>query len=158
MPENDPDQQPDIPSWARRAEVSPSGWRQGETEAPRVAVVGPCAAGKSTLVAALRELGYDALAVGQEHSGVPFLWRLEEPDLLIFLDVDIPTTGQRRNSVWPADLYETQQARLANARQYADLYLDTSPLTAHQVAENTLTFLNHCPAPATPAPTAPHPI
>ncbi len=121
-------------------------------EAPRVAVVGPCASGKSTLVAALREQGYDALAVGQEHSGVPFLWRLGEPDLVIFLDVDIPTSGQRRNSVWPTVLFETQQARLANARQHADLYLDTSPLTAHQVAENALTFLNHCPVPTAPRP------
>jgi hypothetical protein len=121
--------------------VSPSGWRQGEAVVPRVAVVGPCAAGKSTLVAALRERGYDAHAVGQEHSGVPYLWRLGEPDLLIFLDVDIPTTGRRRNSAWPADLYETQQARLANAREHAALYLDTSPLTAREVAESAVAFV-----------------
>jgi hypothetical protein len=148
MGERDPDQQSAIPSWARRAEVSPSGWRQGEAAAPRVAVVGPCAAGKSTLVAALREHGYDAHAVGQEHSGVPYLWCLGEPDLLIFLDVDIATTGRRRDSVWPADLYETQQTRLANARQHADLYLDTSPLTAREVAERAILFLDECPSPA----------
>jgi nicotinamide riboside kinase len=130
-----------VPEWARRAEVSPSGWREGQVAEPRVAVVGPCAAGKSTLVAALRERGYDAQAVGQEHSGVPYLWRLGQPDLLIFLDVDIETTGRRRESVWPADLYETQQARLANAREHAALYLDTSALTAREVAERALAFL-----------------
>jgi thymidylate kinase len=89
----------------------------------------------------LRERGYDAQAVGQEHSGVPYLWRLGQPDLLIFLDVDIETTGRRRESVWPADLYETQQARLANAREHAALYLDTSALTAREVAERALAFL-----------------
>ncbi|MFN8514009.1 MAG: hypothetical protein U0232_13635 [Thermomicrobiales bacterium] len=139
-----------IPEWARRAEVSPSGWREGEAAAPRVAVVGPCASGKSTLAAALRERGYDAHAVGQEHSGVPYLWGLGEPDLLIFLDVDIPTTGRRRNSVWPADLYETQQARLAHAREHAALYLDTSPLSAHEVVERAMLFLDGYPAPGAP--------
>jgi hypothetical protein len=157
MTESDPDRQSAIrnpqsaiPEWARRAEVSPSGWRQGEVAAPRVAVVGPCASGKSTLVAALRERGYDAHAVGQEHSGVPFLWQLGEPDLLIFLNVDVPTTGRRRNSVWPADLYEAQQARLANAREHAALYLDTSPLTAAEVVERALHFLDGCPVPIAP--------
>ena len=130
--------------------MRPSGWRQGEAAAPRVAVVGPCASGKSTLVAALRERGYDTHAVGQEHSGVPYLWCLGEPDLLIFLDVDIPTTGHRRNSVWPTDLYEAQQARLANAREHAALYLDTSPLTAREVAERALLFLDGYPSPIAP--------
>jgi hypothetical protein len=106
-----------------------------------VAVVGPCAAGKSTLVAALRDRGYDIQAVGQEHSGVPYLWRLGEPDLLLFLDVDLPTTSRRREGAWPPDLYATQQARLADARQHADLYLDTSPLTTREVAELAAEFL-----------------
>jgi adenylate kinase family enzyme len=131
----------DVPEWARRAEVRPSGWRHGGAALPRVAVVGPCAAGKSTLVEALRERGYDVHAIGQEHSGVPYLWQLGEPDVLIFLDVDIPSTSLRRDAVWPDDLYEMQQSRLANARRHANLYVDTSPLAAHDVAERVTEFL-----------------
>lgn len=141
-----------IPSWARRAEVRPSGWLAGGAGLPRVAVVGPCAAGKSTLVAALRGRGYDAQAVGQEHSGVPYLWRLGEPDLLIFLDVDLPTTTARRARAWPPDLYAAQQARLADARAHADLYLDTSPLAAAEVAACAGDFLaTYPPSGARPA-------
>lgn len=136
-----PPPHPEVPEWARRAEVNPSGWQEGAAALPRVAVVGPCAAGKSTLVAALRARGYDAQAIGQEHSGVAYLWRLGEPDLLVFLDVDLPTTSRRRAAVWPTDLYEIQHARLAGARQHADLYLDTSGLTAEEVAARAVTFL-----------------
>ncbi len=144
-----PDSQ--VPAWARRAEVHPSGWQQGEAARPRVAVVGPCAAGKTTLVATLHERGYDAHAVAQEHSGVPYLWQLGEPDLLIFLDVALAATAQRRENSWPQDLYAAQQARLANARQHADLYLDTSPLSAAEVAAQASDFLAACPAPRSEA-------
>lgn len=136
-----------VPEWARRAGVHPSGWQQGAAMRPRVAVVGPCASGKTTLVAALHERGYDAHAVAQEHSGVPYLWQLREPDLLIFLDVALDATAERRDGNWPQDLYATQQARLANARQHADLYLDTSPLSAAEVVARAATFLAACPAP-----------
>jgi dienelactone hydrolase len=144
------DQQPDatpaapVPAWARRAEVRPSGWQRGEAARPRVAVVGPCASGKTTLVAALHERGYDAHAVAQEHSGVPYLWQLREPDVLIFLNVTIDATAERRDARWPPDLYATQQARLANARQHADLYLDTSPISAAEVAARASDFLATC--------------
>ena len=63
----------------------------------RVAVVGRCASGKSTLVAALQELGVDAYAVAQEHSAVPTLWQHADPDLLIYLDVDLETIRSRRS-------------------------------------------------------------
>ncbi|MBP9503378.1 MAG: hypothetical protein KBF17_14555, partial [Candidatus Promineofilum sp.] len=47
----------------------------------RVAVVGPCASGKSTLVAALRAAGYDARHPAQEHSFVKDMWRRRvDPD------------------------------------------------------------------------------
>lgn len=143
-PDDSPDQA--VPAWARRADVRPSGWREGLVKLPRVAIVGPCASGKSTLTAHLRDQGYDAHAVGQEHSGVPYLWQLGEPDLLIFLDVDIPATSRRRDAIWPEDLYATQQSRLDHARQHADLQLDTSPLTADEVAATVSAFLSSCQA------------
>jgi RNase adaptor protein for sRNA GlmZ degradation len=34
-----------------------------------------------------------------------------------------------------------QQSRLANARRHANLYVDTSPLAAHDVAERVTEFL-----------------
>ena len=52
----------------------------------RIAVVGVCASGKSTLVAALCTLGYDARQCGQEHSHVPDMWqRLSRPQVLVYL-------------------------------------------------------------------------
>ncbi|HEX5503007.1 MAG TPA: hypothetical protein VFW96_10315, partial [Thermomicrobiales bacterium] len=79
--EREPGDEP--PAWARRPAVAPSGWRAGGADAragPRVVVVGPCAAGKTTLVARLRARGHDAAVCAQEHSGVPYLWQLTRPD------------------------------------------------------------------------------
>ena len=55
-----------------------------------IKVVGPCASGKSSLTARLRELGYDAHSAAQDHSYVPDMWqRLNPPDVLIYLDVTV---------------------------------------------------------------------
>ncbi len=128
------------PAWARRTDVQPSGWQQGGAAGPRLAIVGPCAAGKTTLVANLRARGLDAYAVAQEHSGVSYLWQLAEPDLLIFLDVDLATTAARRRREWPAALYAMQQGRLAHARVHTDLYLDGSALTPEEIAMQVADF------------------
>ena len=132
------------PEWARRADVAPSGWRaggRGAAAGPRVVIVGPCAAGKTTLVSRLQALGHDAHACAQEHSGVPYLWQLSEPDLLLFLDADRAAIGARRGTDWPAGLNDAQQARLAHARAHADLYLDSSHLTPDEVAERVARFI-----------------
>ncbi|MDP9372951.1 MAG: hypothetical protein M3Q65_10990, partial [Chloroflexota bacterium] len=84
---------------------------------------------------------YDAHACAQEHSGVPYLWQLAEPDLLLFLDADRATIGARRGREWPEGLDDAQRARLAHARARADLYLDSSPLTADEVAERAERFI-----------------
>jgi deoxyadenosine/deoxycytidine kinase len=124
------------PAWARREPVE-----RDPNAGPRVTIVGPCAAGKTTLVARLREQGLDAYAVAQEHSGVAYLWQLAEPDLLIFLDVDLATTAIRRKREWPAELYATQHERLAHARRHADLYLDGSAIPAEEVARQVTEFV-----------------
>ena len=105
----------------------------------RIAVVGHCAAGKSTLVGALRRAGYDAYAVAQEHSGISWLWRHSEPDVLFYLDVPLATVRARRGEEWPQAVYDAQEARLTDARAHADLILDTSnesiaAMTAHAIA------------------------
>jgi hypothetical protein len=108
-------------TWGRRRRVGD----ERAVSAPRVAVVGPCASGKSTLVHALRDAGIDAYACAQEHSGVPALWLHGGADLLIALEVDLATIRQRRGEEWPADLYAAQCERLAAAYAAADLRIDT---------------------------------
>ena len=104
------------------------GWTMGRPL--RVVVVGPCASGKSTLVRGLRDLGYDAVACGQEHSEIATLWRHAEPDVLIALLVDLETVRRRRGDDWPERLHEVQKHRLAPALAAADLVLNSAELDA----------------------------
>lgn len=94
-------------------------------EAPRVVVVGHCGAGKSTLVAGLREHGIDAVTSAQEHSIVADLWRRRKADLLVYLDIDLDTIRSRRGNHWPESIYRVQEDRLAGAREAADIVIDT---------------------------------
>lgn len=107
----------------------------------RVAVVGHCAAGKSTLVGALRRLGYDAHAVAQEHSGISWLWRHSGCDVLIYLEVPLATVRARRGEEWPQAVYDAQEARLTDAREHADLILDTSKESIADVTTRTVAYL-----------------
>ena len=115
-----------------------------ETEANlRVAVVGACASGKSALVTALRQAGYEARHVAQEHSYVPYMWqRISQPDVLVYLDVDYQSIKTRRPRLnfKPEHLVE-QNRRLAHARQNCHLYLDTRKLNLELVRDQTLAFL-----------------
>jgi chloramphenicol 3-O-phosphotransferase len=108
---------------------------------PRIVVVGPCASGKSTLVAALQELGYDAHVSGQEHSEIASLWQRSRPDVLIALDADIGAVRARRGWSWPEWLHAVQLRRLRAASTAADLRLDTSALTQEAVANLVLAYL-----------------
>lgn len=107
----------------------------------RVAVVGHCASGKTTIVAALRKQGYDAYAVAQEHSGVTWLWRHSAPDVLLYLDVPLTTVRQRRGEEWPQAVYDAQEARLTDARAHANLVLDTSRQGADEAVACAISFL-----------------
>ena len=99
----------------------------------RIVVVGPCASGKSTLVDALRRLGYDASVSSQEHSEIPTLWQHTAPDVVIALDIDLATLRQRRGDDWPEAIYRAQHRRLAGAFAAAALVLDASRLNAEAV-------------------------
>ena len=113
-----------------------------QQESLRIAVVGPCAAGKSTLAEALRTAGYDVHQPAQEHSYVPEMWqRLTNPDLLIYLDVSYSQARERRPHNIDSQQLETQNQRLAHARQHCNFYLDTSGLTPTQVQERVLSFI-----------------
>ncbi len=113
-----------------------------ETPPLKVAIVGPCTAGKSTLVAALNAAGYDAHHVAQEHSYVPDLWkRFTKPDILIYLDVTYPAVRKRRAISWGPERLIEESVRLAHAREHCDLYLMTDELSAEQVFAQVISIL-----------------
>ena len=111
---------------------------------PKIAIVGPCSSGKSTLRSALHAAGFPNIAnPAQEHSYVPDMWqKMTRPDILIYLDVDYPATLERRpkNDLGEKRVIE-QKKRLAHAREHADFYFDTSSAMPDEVAKAVLGFL-----------------
>ena len=121
-----------------------------------VMVVGPCAAGKSSLVARLTAQGIRARSVAQEHSYVPYLWQRRNPDVLIYLDLGLDTLRRRRRATWTQRVLDDQHRRLAHARAYCHLYLRTDHLPPDQIAAHVLAFLaTFEPATAPPSPEPP---
>jgi len=109
----------------------------------KIAAVGPCGAGKSTLVAGLRPQGYDIRSVAQEHSYVPDMWRrVSRTDVLIYLDAGIDTINRRRGRTWPQSVLDTLNRRLQHARAHADFYLPTDELSIETVARQVAAFLD----------------
>jgi len=109
---------------------------------PLIKIVGPCAAGKTTLTNRLRALGYNARQIAQEHSGVPDMWRrIHPPDVLIYLDAGDETILQRRPKEGLDVLLPRQRRRLAHARAHADLVVVTDNLTPAEVLARVLRFL-----------------
>lgn len=105
----------------------------------RVAVVGTCASGKTSVVAALREHGIDAYAVAQEHSAIATLWRHLEPDRLVYLDNHLDTVRRRRDDAfWPEWIYQLQQQRLRDARDQAHVVVTTDDLDIDEIVDRIL--------------------
>jgi energy-coupling factor transporter ATP-binding protein EcfA2 len=119
----------------------PGGARVTPTELRKIVVVGPCAAGKSTLVTALRGLGYDAHVSGQEHSEISMLWQHSHPDVLIALEVDISAVRDRRGGSWPEWLHDRQVRRLAAASRAADLAIDTTAISPQTLVDRVVAYL-----------------
>jgi GTPase SAR1 family protein len=107
----------------------------------KIAVVGGCGSGKTTIVHELQTRGYDAYVVGQEHSGVPDLWNRRRPDVVIYLDVTLEAVRQRRSEGWPEWLYNVQQRRLQSASDEADIHVNTAELTVEQTMEQIIKSL-----------------
>ncbi|HET8521844.1 MAG TPA: hypothetical protein VFL82_01350 [Thermomicrobiales bacterium] len=114
---------------------------QARPQSPKIIIVGPCASGKSTLAERLRGLGYDAAVCAQEHSEIATLWRRSNPDIVIYLDVDLPTIRARRGEDWPETIYETQLRRLQAARTGADVIVDSARLNQDAVLAQVLAVL-----------------
>lgn len=113
------------------------------TKPLRVAVVGPCASGKTTLARALEEAGFDVRQPAQEHSYVPSMWRkMTRPDILIYLDVDYAHTRERAPDIKASSQRLAEQhEKLAHARRHCHFYLDTSRLTPAEVQAQVFDFL-----------------
>ncbi len=111
----------------------------------QIVVVGPCAAGKSTLVDGLHARGFDkAHVVAQEHSDVRDLWKIRgQPDCLIYLDARLETIAARQHrSDWTVEYLTELLDRLKNARVECNLYLPTDELSIEEVLENVIECLN----------------
>jgi len=114
-------------------------------ELPIIKVVGVSASGKSTLVKHLRQVGYNARPVSQEHSHIPTLWQqFDRPSLLIYLDIDLAAQRQRRPDVsWDEAARTVEQMRLADARANADITINTAHVNAATVFKLALAYLEN---------------
>jgi broad-specificity NMP kinase len=108
----------------------------------RVAIVGTCASGKSSVVARLRVRGVDAFAVAQEHSVVSELWNHRQPDHVVVLEARLETVRARRDDpVWPEWIYDLQQERLISAREHADVVVQTDDRGLDEVVDTIINAL-----------------
>jgi deoxyadenosine/deoxycytidine kinase len=108
----------------------------------KIGIVGPCAAGKTTLANNLAKLGFDARAIGQEHSQVQTMWRqMTHPDILIYLEASLQTICARLNVVWEQNYLDEQNRRLGDARAHADFTLATDGLEREEVLVCVVDFL-----------------
>lgn len=107
-----------------------------------IGIVGPCGAGKTTLAHGLKERGYKAHPIAQEHSFVPAMWQdLSKPDVLIFLQASHQVCAQRKRMVWTEAEWREQQDRLSHARLRADYSLNTDTLSIPEVLQAVMAFL-----------------
>lgn len=113
-----------------------------EPAGPLVGVVGPCGAGKSTLIRGLESAGYRCRHIAQEHSFAPQMWKIiTKPDILIYLECNFENSTTRRKLNWlPAD-HEEQLRRLTHAYAHADIIIDTNTLDENGVLAQALTRL-----------------
>ena len=111
------------------------------SDRPGVVVVGPCASGKTTLVANLQQSGVDAWAVSQEHSEVHYLWARRNPDIVVGLDLDLEALRDRRSPNWSAAIYAAQHNRLQDAFAHADIMIDTGTRPEMEVLHAVLELI-----------------
>jgi len=110
---------------------------------PLIGVVGPCGAGKSTLIAGLQGHGYPCRHIAQEHSYVLAMWQIiSKPDILIYLSSSFPVSTARCKLNWQEKDHSEQLRRLSHAREHAHLIVNTDDLTPEQVLQRVMDFLH----------------
>ncbi|MCR5559509.1 hypothetical protein [Schwartzia sp. (in: firmicutes)] len=107
----------------------------------RIAIVGVCASGKTTLVKGLKDAGYDAYNVAQEHSGIHNFWNKHHPDVLIMIDATLPAIKKRRLVFWDQERLDVQHKRLSDAKAHANLFIQTDAYTADEVREQVIDYV-----------------
>lgn len=108
-----------------------------------IAIVGPCASGKSSLARKLQQAGYRARQIAQEHSYVPDMWQtLSQPEVLIFLDASYEICTERKNLSWTTEEYQTQRQRLEHALENNDIYINTDELSEKEVFKKARQLLD----------------
>ncbi len=100
---------------------------------PLIVVVGVCASGKTTLAEGLRHLGFNVRSFAQEHSVSGRMWQRLKPDFLIVLNCQFDTIQQRKNISWGPKRYAMQQKLLENARENADLVVQTDDMAPEEL-------------------------
>lgn len=105
-------------------------------------IVGPCSAGKSTLIGKLNKKGFICRHIAQEHSYVPDMWlKIVNPRVLIYLDVTYEISLQRRHLNLTSQEFEEQKMRLSHAHQNAQVYLHTDPYSPQEVFQSVMASL-----------------
>jgi deoxyadenosine/deoxycytidine kinase len=108
----------------------------------KIAIVGPCGAGKTVLADGLQSMGWDARQIAQEHSSVPNMWQvLTQPDVLIYLEASFEVCSERKRISWTPREYEQQLQRLQHAREHSDIKLHTDETTPNEVLREVLLSL-----------------
>jgi GTPase SAR1 family protein len=109
----------------------------------KIGIVGPCSSGKTTLITGLKEYGYAARHIAQEHSYVPDMWkRLASPNILIYLDVSYLVSMVRRPLNLTESEFDDQIKRLSHSKNNADFYLHTDLLSVTDVLKSVLNYLD----------------
>ena len=107
-----------------------------------IGIVGPCSAGKSTLIGNLQKKGIHCRHIAQEHSYVLDMWqKIVDPVVLVYLDVSYDVSMNRKQLNMSPKEFDDQISRLEHARQHADIYLQTDSLTPGEVFEAILARL-----------------
>ena len=107
-----------------------------------IGIVGPCGAGKSTLISGLNQHGYKCRHIAQEHSYVQAMWQIiTKPNLLIYLHASFQISTARRKLNWNESDHTEQLRRLSHAREHANIIINTDDLTPEQVLQKALDFL-----------------
>ena len=110
---------------------------------PVIAIVGVCASGKSTIIKRLQEAGIRCRHIAQEHSYVHNMWqRLVHPDFLICLDVSYESTLNRKKLNWTLAEFQEQCNRISNARENANLIVNTDALSIEETTHLIIEGLN----------------
>ncbi|GBE57646.1 hypothetical protein BMS3Abin01_00567 [bacterium BMS3Abin01] len=105
----------------------------GRRRQKTVTIVGVCGSGKTLLSEGLKQLGYEARSVSQEHSLVPDLFARSRPDIVIYLETADGTVARRRQTGWEPGQLARQRQRLKLARDRADIHISTDGLEPEEL-------------------------